>query len=132
MIHNRQSAQIGVIYMDSWKQCVLPVITKMALCLLMPLGTWFKVICGTVHYVPKCMSCNKAIVVITGRAHCFHDCIFMHYSCIYIKNSPPTTYICICIQICSYVLYVYVCNKDRRVWPIRSIQLLVNIVSITT
>ena len=27
----------------------------------------------TVHHVPKCMSCHKAIVVITGRAHCFHD-----------------------------------------------------------
>ena len=25
--------------------------------------------------VPKCMSCHKAIVVITRRAHCFHDCI---------------------------------------------------------
>ena len=23
----------------------------------------------------KCMSCHKVIVVITGRAHCFHDCI---------------------------------------------------------
>ena len=27
----------------------------------------------TVHHVPKCMSFHKAIVVITGRAHCFHD-----------------------------------------------------------
>ena len=26
-----------------------------------------------VHDVPKCMSCHKAIMVITGRAHCFHD-----------------------------------------------------------
>ena len=24
-----------------------------------------------VHHVPKCMSSHKAIVVITGRAHCF-------------------------------------------------------------
>ena len=30
----------------------------------------------TVHNVPKCMSCHKAIVVITGRAHCFPDCIY--------------------------------------------------------
>ena len=29
----------------------------------------------TVHHVPKCMSCNKAIVVITGKTHCFHDCM---------------------------------------------------------
>ena len=27
------------------------------------------------HCVPKYMSCRKAIVVITGRAHCFHDWI---------------------------------------------------------
>ena len=31
----------------------------------------------TVHHVPKCMSCHKAIVVITGRAHCFHDFIYI-------------------------------------------------------
>ena len=30
----------------------------------------------SVHHVPKCMSCHKAIVVITGRAHCFHDNIY--------------------------------------------------------
>ena len=29
------------------------------------------------HHVPKCMSCHKAIVVITGRAHCFHDYIYI-------------------------------------------------------
>ena len=27
----------------------------------------------TVHHVPKCMSCDKAIVVITGKAYCFPD-----------------------------------------------------------
>ena len=32
---------------------------------------------STVHHVPKCMSCHKAIVVITGRAHCFHDYIYI-------------------------------------------------------
>ena len=31
----------------------------------------------TVHHVPKCMSCHKAIVVITGRAHCFYDNIYI-------------------------------------------------------
>ena len=44
-------------------------------------------ICGivaTVHHVPKCMSCHKAIVVITGRAHCFHDYIYiLRSSCFY-------------------------------------------------
>ena len=33
--------------------------------------------CGNVHHVPKCMSSHKAIVVITGRAHCFHDYIYI-------------------------------------------------------
>ena len=28
-----------------------------------------------VHHVPKCMSCNKAVVVIMDRAHCFHNFI---------------------------------------------------------
>ena len=34
-----------------------------------------------IHFlVPKCMSCHKAIVVITGRAHCFHDCTYIYIS----------------------------------------------------
>ena len=28
-----------------------------------------------VHHVPKCMSCHKAIVPITGRTRCFYDYI---------------------------------------------------------
>ena len=32
----------------------------------------------TIHHLPKCMSCHKAIVVITGRAHCFHDYIYIY------------------------------------------------------
>ena len=31
-----------------------------------------------IHHVPKCMSCHKAIVVITGRAHCLHDFIYIY------------------------------------------------------
>ena len=33
--------------------------------------------CVTIHHVPKCMSCHKAIVVITRRTHCFHECIYV-------------------------------------------------------
>ena len=29
------------------------------------------------HHVPKCMSSHKAIVVITGRAHCFRGNIYI-------------------------------------------------------
>ena len=32
--------------------------------------------CVMVHHAPKCMCCHKAIVVITRRAHHFHDCIY--------------------------------------------------------
>ena len=31
----------------------------------------------SVHHASKCMSCRKAIVMITGRAHRFHDCIYI-------------------------------------------------------
>ena len=30
-----------------------------------------------INHMPRCMSCHKAIVVITGRAHCFHDCTYI-------------------------------------------------------
>ena len=30
-----------------------------------------------IRHVPQCMSCHNAIVVISGRAHCFHDCIYI-------------------------------------------------------
>ena len=29
------------------------------------------------HHVPKCMGCHKSIVVMTGRAHCFYDYIYI-------------------------------------------------------
>ena len=34
-----------------------------------------------IHHVPKCMSCHKAIVVINGKAHCFHDNIYIMILC---------------------------------------------------
>ena len=33
--------------------------------------------CSSLHHIRNCMSCNKTIVVITGRAQCFHDCIYI-------------------------------------------------------
>ena len=46
-------------------------------CIFAVSSTHFRPI--TVHHVPKCMSCHKVTVVITGRAHCFHDCIYILY-----------------------------------------------------
>ena len=34
--------------------------------------------CVTVHPVPKFRSCHKAIMVITGRAHCYTFCIYIY------------------------------------------------------
>ena len=43
---------------------------------------------------PKCMSCRKAIVVITGRAHRFHDSMYIY------------------IYIYRYI-YIYICTTER-------------------
>ena len=43
-----------------------------------------------VHHMSKCMSCHKAIVMITHRAHCIHDYIYVTYVHMYI-----------------YVVYIY-------------------------
>ena len=37
---------------------------------------WYRQ-CVTVSHAPKYMSCYKAIVVITEKAHCFHDYIYI-------------------------------------------------------
>ena len=71
-------------------------------------------------HVPKCMCCHKFIVVITGRAHCFHDYIFTyilfshltfvilaHCVC---RGSLMTAYIYIYIYIYIflYIIYIYI------------------------
>ena len=44
-----------------------------------------------VHHVLKCMSCHKAIMVITRRAHCFHDYIYINI-CIITSQDEFETY----------------------------------------
>ena len=93
-------SKMSIIYTQSWKQCAIQAITIMTLWQLMHLGTWSAVMycwhqwmlltwlvedslvywcpqCVMVHHVPKCMSCHKATVVITRRAHFFHDYIYI-------------------------------------------------------
>ena len=41
------------------------------------LYTMMKLRVHHVHHVPKYMSCHKGLVVITGRAHCFHHNIYV-------------------------------------------------------
>ena len=71
-----------------------------------------------VHHVPKCMNCYKAIVVITGRAHCFHDNTYIYIYiyfiyCIYILYK---IYIYIYIYIFIYIDYRYL-RKGEKVTP---------------
>ena len=102
-------SKMSVIYMLSWKQCALPIITTMALWQLMHLST-----CCTVHDVPKCMSCHKAIVVITGSAHCFYDCIYIKLILLLWDSSTLCVvdhlwllkYMYICIYVYIYNIYV--------------------------
>ena len=56
-----------VIHMQSWKQCTIPVVITMGSWQLMHLG----------NHVPKYMSCQKRIVVITRTVHWFQDCIYI-------------------------------------------------------
>ena len=97
--------KMGVVYMWSSKQCVLPVITTMALWQLMHLGTWCKQ-----SHVPNSMSCHKAIVVINRREHCFHDYIYniwMYNVSLYLPISLSIClYIYICMHFCMYVYRV--------------------------
>ena len=95
--HSNLNMVVDVIYMISWKQFSLPFINTMALLQLISEHKWALCVkityfillaylgghtlvywyqhCVNIHYVPKCMICYKIIVVITGRSHCFYDCI---------------------------------------------------------
>ena len=55
----------------------------------------------TVDHVPKYMSCHEAIVVITGRAHCFHDCIYIY--------AMHRTYSILLFHICALIS-----SKNRK------------------
>ena len=86
------------------------------------LVNWYQQ-CVTVSHVPKFMSCHKDIVVVTGRAHCFHDCVYVIYINISIKNSILIYECIICMQYyillllsfaLSSILFVNVCIvKDK-------------------
>ena len=77
---------------------------------------------ATVHLEPNIMcpsawviSCHKAIVVITGRAHCFHDNIITY---IYI-------YIYICIYITLILLLWDLSTVVDHLWPLIYIYIVV-------
>ena len=99
MIHDTQSAQI------TQKQDERNIYVYVIL----------KTMCPPGYHVPKCMSCHKAIVVITGRAHCFHDYIYIYiyiyiytYICIYIYIY---IYMCVCMQV--YIKHIPYSSLDK-------------------
>ena len=81
-------SKTGIIYMQSWKQCDLSVITSMASLQLMPLGTWWTKL--QLHIMAEGMICH-IVIVIAGRARCFHDCINLVPRAI-LKNSSLSSY----------------------------------------
>ena len=68
------------------------------------------------QHVPKCINCHKTTVVINGRAHCFHDYIYINiykfilyiYIYIYIYIIYIYIYTYIYIYICIYNMYIYI------------------------
>ena len=62
------------------------------------------------------MGCHKAIVVITGRAQCFHDNILLYHKClvvelyyIYILYIYNIYMLYVIYIYMLYVIYIYVC-----------------------
>ena len=57
--------------------------------------------CTWAHDACKYMSCHKAIVVITGRTHCFHDNIYVTLILLLWELSTP------CVVDHLWPLYIY-------------------------
>ena len=53
---------------------------------------------ATIDHLPKCMSCHKAIAVITGTAHCFHDCKYIT-PILFLSRTWRPLILCYCVNI---------------------------------
>ena len=77
-----------------------------SLWLLIHLGTWYT--------ISKWMSCHRVTVMITGRAHCFHDYIYISYVrlstlCVVDHLWPLTTLsLSLSLYIYIYIFIVFV------------------------
>ena len=83
----------------------------------------------TVHHVLKCMSCYKAMVVITGRVHCFHDYIYIIYI-IYcmVYNIVVICIICIIYSNISSLTFNWTASfstTSKLVWHLNNLNLTV-------
>ena len=61
----------------------------------------------TMHHVPKCMSCHNAIVVITRRAHCFHDYIYV-MPILLIRDLSPLVCCLESLKLTLIYIYIYI------------------------
>ena len=69
-----------------------------------------------VHHAPKCMSCHKAIVVITGRPHCFHENIYITLILLFFMK----TYILrssIYLHLPGYISFIFILIKRLHQIP---------------
>ena len=79
-------------------------IMLLALLVEYSLVTWHQQ-CVTVYHVPKCMNWHKAIVVITRRAHCIHDCIYITPILLLLDLSP----LCVIDHLWPLILWSLLC-----------------------
>ena len=92
--------------MKTWKQCALSGYHGSGFVATHVLGHmmygWW-----TEHHVPKCISCHKTIVVITGRAHCSYDCICIYITHILLLWNLST--LCVMDQLWPLIyMYIYI------------------------
>ena len=70
--------KMGVIYIQSWKQCALPVMTTMALWQLMPLGTW----CAQENDLPQSLCGDNRGVTLFSWMHIYIYIYIYHKNCV--------------------------------------------------
>ena len=70
--------------------------------------------CVTVHYVPKCMNCHKAIVVITRREKCvhYHDYIYITPNMLLWDLSTPCVVDLLSQLIYKIIKYIYFLSNE--------------------
>lgn len=73
---------------------------------------------GNVQQEPKCMTCQKSIVVIAGRAHCFHYLIYSYRHLVWNNNIYSTIedlkllfLVCHTTKLTLFILYIYKNNS---------------------
>ena len=64
--------------------------------------------CVTIHHEPKCMSCHKTVVVITGNADCFHDFTYILTLILLLQNLCTLHVVC---HLWPFVFMITLCES---------------------